>query len=127
MPGGNGTGPMGMGSMTGRAAGFCAGSEMPGYANAQARRGFGVGYGRGRAFRGCNAGRGFRYMFQATGLPGWMLFAGPADAQYGYQAYDQKNGPDIGMQDLKKKADFLESELDIIKKCLAGMDKVTDK
>ncbi|MCK4547155.1 MAG: DUF5320 domain-containing protein [Candidatus Eisenbacteria sp.] len=33
MPRGNGTGPMGMGPMTGRAAGYCAGFGVPGYMN----------------------------------------------------------------------------------------------
>ena len=33
MPWGNGTGPAGMGPMTGRAAGFCAGYPVPGYRN----------------------------------------------------------------------------------------------
>jgi len=33
MPFGNGTGPSGMGPMTGRAAGFCAGYPVPGYMN----------------------------------------------------------------------------------------------
>jgi hypothetical protein len=33
MPGGDGTGPMGMGPMTGRAAGYCAGYPAPGYVN----------------------------------------------------------------------------------------------
>lgn len=33
MPGGDGTGPMGMGPMTGRGAGYCAGNDVPGYAN----------------------------------------------------------------------------------------------
>ena len=31
MPRGNGTGPVGLGPMTGRAAGFCAGYSVPGY------------------------------------------------------------------------------------------------
>jgi hypothetical protein len=45
MPFGDGTGPAGMGPMTGRAAGFCAGYPMPGYMNpAAGRSGFyGVG------------------------------------------------------------------------------------
>jgi len=30
MPGGDGTGPAGMGPMTGRAAGYCAGYPVPG-------------------------------------------------------------------------------------------------
>ena len=33
MPVGNGTGPAGMGPMTGRAAGYCAGYSVPGYMN----------------------------------------------------------------------------------------------
>jgi hypothetical protein len=33
MPRGDGTGPMGMGPMTGRAAGFCAGYPTPGFMN----------------------------------------------------------------------------------------------
>ena len=33
MPFGNGTGPAGLGPMTGRAAGFCAGFPVPGYMN----------------------------------------------------------------------------------------------
>jgi predicted Fe-Mo cluster-binding NifX family protein len=39
MPRGDGTGPMGMGARTGRAAGYCAGSEMPGYAHPVPGRG----------------------------------------------------------------------------------------
>ena len=44
MPGGNGTGPAGMGPMTGRAAGYCAGYPVPGFMNPMpggAIRGFG--------------------------------------------------------------------------------------
>ena len=66
MPGGDRTGPAGMGPMTGRGAGFCAGFAMPGYANPVGGRGFvawGCGGGRGR---------GRRNRFFATGLPGWM-------------------------------------------------------
>jgi hypothetical protein len=33
MPAGDGTGPMGMGPFTGRAAGYCAGYSVPGYMN----------------------------------------------------------------------------------------------
>lgn len=38
MPFGNGTGPAGMGPMTGRATGFCAGYPVPGYMNPVAVR-----------------------------------------------------------------------------------------
>lgn len=33
MPGGDGTGPSGLGPMTRRGVGYCAGFETPGYAN----------------------------------------------------------------------------------------------
>lgn len=38
MPFGDGTGPVGLGPMTGRAAGFCAGFPVPGYMNPVAGR-----------------------------------------------------------------------------------------
>lgn len=52
MPRGNGTGPMGLGPMTGRAAGYCAGFPVPGFMNpVGGRLGLGRGwFGRGRAF-----------------------------------------------------------------------------
>ncbi|MCK5594864.1 DUF5320 domain-containing protein [bacterium] len=59
MPRGDGTGPGGMGPMTGRAAGYCAGYSVPGYMNPIAGRGrfgYGLGFGRGRGF-----GRGFGF------------------------------------------------------------------
>lgn len=60
MPFGDGTGPAGMGPMTGRAAGFCAGFPMPGYMNpVVGRAGF---YGPGApAFGGYGASYGMPY------------------------------------------------------------------
>lgn len=62
MPGGDHTGPRGQGPGTGRAAGYCAGESMPGYANPilggerrRLDRGPGGGWGgrgRGRLRRG---------------------------------------------------------------------------
>jgi len=52
MPGGDRTGPMGRGPMTGRAAGLCAGYPNPGYTTPGYGQGFGRGQGRG-------VGRGF--------------------------------------------------------------------
>ena len=71
MPGGDRTGPMGMGPMTGRAAGFCAGFEVPGVAGSAGGRGF-RGWGRGR---GSGRGRGWRNRYHATGLTGWQRMA----------------------------------------------------
>lgn len=58
MPGKNGTGPVGAGPMTGRAMGFCVGTEVSGYANAVGGRGCGMGRGRGMG-QGRGFGRGF--------------------------------------------------------------------
>lgn len=46
MPQGDKTGPDGQGPMTGRAMGFCAGANSPGFSNI----GFGRGFGRSRKF-----------------------------------------------------------------------------
>ena len=72
MPGGDRTGPQGVGPMTGRAAGYCAGYSVPGYAN-PGGAGYGRGWGRGggRGW-GRGGGRGWRHWFYATGLPGWQ-------------------------------------------------------
>ena len=85
MPLGDGTGPLGFGPMTGRAAGYCAGYPVPGYLNPIPGGGrFGVGRGglpwgggRGRFFgrgfgfgRGRGRGRGWgRFGFR----PGWAI------------------------------------------------------
>lgn len=81
MPGGDGTGPMGMGPATGRAAGYCSGNAVPGYATFAGGRGF-FGFGRGRGFGGGGWGR--RNRFYATGLPGWARAGNfPAQAPTG--------------------------------------------
>ena len=62
MPGGDRTAPVGMGPMTGRAAGYCAGHSVPGFVNPVPGGGF-WGWGRG-------GGRGWRNWYYATGLTG---------------------------------------------------------
>ena len=74
MPGGDRTGPMGMGPMTGRAAGYCAGSADPGFISAPSGDGF-RGGGRGGGGRGGRGRRGRRNQFHATGLTGWQRAA----------------------------------------------------
>lgn len=111
MPRGDGTGPMGMGAMSGRAAGYCAGYGMPGFANPLPGRGLG-------------RGRGWRNMFYATGLPGWMRFGGYA-APYGSPTPFQKPDPELEKQALKNQAEALQSELDSIKKRLGEMETGT--
>ena len=62
MPFGDGTGPRGLGPMTGRGAGYCAGYGQPGFASPMPRRGwFGLGWGRGMGRgMGRGVGRGWR-------------------------------------------------------------------
>jgi hypothetical protein len=91
-----------MGPMTGRAAGYCAGFNAPGYANPVPGRGFGAGFGGG--------GRGWRHWFYATGLPGW--------ARAGFTAPYWNPGPEEEKEVLKARADALQSELDGIKRRL---------
>lgn len=55
MPFGDGTGPRGIGPMSGRGAGYCAGYGRPGFANPILGRGsFGSGGGMGFGFRGAS-------------------------------------------------------------------------
>ncbi len=65
MPFGNRMGPRNWGPMTGRGAGYCAGYTVPGYMNPA--WGFCLG----------GYGRGFRYWYRATGLPGWARLGAP--------------------------------------------------
>ena len=115
MPGGDRTGPMGNGPMTGRAAGFCAGSGAPGSMNWGAGGGQGFGRGMGPGFRG--RGRGYRNRFWATGLPGWGRFgAAPAWGAV-------PNPPAMGaptqheeLELLKQQAQYFAQSLDDIRK-----------
>lgn len=66
MPRGDGTGPDGMGPMTGRGMGFCAGYDAPGFINNA-----GVGR-RANFFGGRGRGRGWRNQYYATGRTAWM-------------------------------------------------------
>ena len=114
MPGGDGTGPGGMGPMTGRAAGFCAGYPVPGFMNPiGGRLGLGLGRGMGRGMRrrpfygypyssgyGAYGGYGMPYM-GSYGMPytgGYGMlpygragygvpYVGGYGAPYGYRPY----------------------------------------
>ena len=104
MPRGNGTGPMGLGALTGRRAGYCAGNAMPGYANPGMGRGLGMGFGVG------GGGYGRRNMFYATGLPGWLRFGWPSPVA--------PMAPENEAAALKVHADMLQKQLAAISKRL---------
>jgi len=101
MPRGDRTGPAGMGPMSGRAAGYCAGYNQPGFTNrAGGRMGGGFSWGRGAGGRGMGMGRGR-----------WFGgYYGPAPAPYPYQApYAPNSEQELDL--LKNQADMLNSEL----------------
>jgi len=108
MPGGDGTGPMGMGPMTGRAAGYCAGSNMPGYMNPIPGRGF---WNRG------GWGRGWRYGSYAAGPAGWAPYGMGAPP---YLPFGGPQAPQMTSQQelevLKGQAKYFEDALQEINK-----------
>jgi len=131
MPGGDGTGPAGMGPMTGRAAGFCAGYPVPGYMNPVGGRGyFGMGRGGGRG-----GGWGRRNMFYATGLPGWQRFGMGYPAYGGAVPYGSPYGGPSGpaptkeqeLDMLKGQAEYFEDALDGIKKRITELAAESEK
>jgi hypothetical protein len=110
--------------MTGRAAGYCAGYPVPGFANPAPGRGFGMGFGRGRGggARGRGGGRGRRNRFYATGLPGWargFAAAGP----YGYAMPPYAPDPAVEKQMLQGHIEALKAELESVQRRLSELEK----
>jgi len=126
MPAGDRTGPRGMGPMTGRAAGFCAGYLVPGYMNPIPGRGFGFGRGRGFGF-GRGLGLGFRggrgwagYGAAPYAAPAYPYAAAipPYVAPYGAAPTPQQQETDV----LKGQAEYFEDALEGIKKRIAELE-----
>lgn len=99
MPRGDGTGPMGIGSMTGRGAGYCAGNVTFGYSNCG-----------GRIGRGLSGGRGYRRMFFATGVPDVSR-----DTIKNGRVYDEKAV-------LENQQENLEAQLKLVKERLKNFE-----
>jgi hypothetical protein len=123
MPGGDRTGPMGEGPRTGRAAGFCTGSDVPGYVNSGPRGFWGYGGGRGWRFWGYGGGRGWRNRYHATGLTGWLWEAlgrpssAPAEGRTSEGELDE----------LKRQSGLLESFLGSIRKRIEELESKAGK
>lgn len=120
MPGGDRTGPAGMGPMTGRSAGYCAGFGVPGYMNPIPGRGF---WGRGR---GRGGGRGWRNWYYATGLTGWQRAAMGAPA-WGYGVpyaapVAQQMSSEQELEVLKQQASNFEVALEDIRKRIEELE-----
>ncbi|SFN04186.1 DUF5320 domain-containing protein [Thermodesulforhabdus norvegica] len=114
MPRGDRTGPWGLGPMTGRAAGFCAGFGAPGYLNPWPGRGRGRGRGWGRGF-GFGRGRGWRRGLGWWAPPAWPWWVPPGP----YTAPD----PELEKDYLKEEAEALREELSRIEKRLAELER----
>jgi len=84
MPRGDGTGPAGMGPMTGRAAGYCAGYPVPGFVNPYGGRRLGSGY----------APYGGPY---AAGAPGWPPYSASFAGRGLGLAWGRGGGRGMGM------------------------------
>jgi len=106
MPRGDGAGPMGMGPMTGRSAGYCNGATTPNSANSL---GFAGGF-------GCGFGRGYRNMLRVTGVPGWVRYGVRAHTEGDAARYDERAF-------LSNQAEFLENQLKQVKKLLSSLSK----
>jgi len=108
---------MGMGPMTGRAAGYCGDYYAPGWANPVPGRAFG----RGGAWGG-RGGRGggwrHRNWYYATGVPGWARFGyGPtwgAPEAMGYGPYAPAPTREQETEFLRQQAEWLKQQLDAI-------------
>jgi hypothetical protein len=119
MPRGDGTGPMGMGPMSGRAAGFCAGYDVPGYMNPIFGRGFGRGLGWGRG-RGFGAGMGFRRGW--GGRAGYGMGTMPA-----YNPYFQEPSKTEELEMLKQQAEYFEKSLGEIREHIKDIESEKGK
>lgn len=110
MPRGDRTGPAGMGPMTGRGAGFCAGYGNAGYMNPEGTynggRGLGRSLGRGGRGFGGGLGRGF-----AGGLMQNAVLHQAAERTTEDEKYE-----------LNARAHSLSIELELIKKRLADLN-----
>jgi len=110
--------------MTGRAAGYCAGYDVPGYANPAPTRGMAYGRGYGMGY-GMGYGRGYgRGYGQGRGRP----FAGglrPGRATP-YPAVDPYAGP-YGPPSPQDERTFLENQAKVLQDELSGIRQRLDE
>ena len=108
MPSGDRTGPGGLGSMTGRRLGYCAGFSAPGYFS----RGYrGIGRGAG--------GRGRRGMNPFYGQP----IATPTVYNPISPIFPQTIDKEMELEILKKEKEYLETSVDNLTKRIEEIEK----
>ena len=116
MPGGDGTGPEGMGPMTGGGFGFCADPDAPGYTPVGLGRGYRAGWGRGMGW-GRRGGWGRRAFGPRLGLRRGFAAPWRQPVEYGPPARDQE------AQYLKQRAEWLQGELDAISQRVGELER----
>ena len=121
MPGGDGTGPLGAGPMTGRASGYCAGYSVPGYANSIPGRGWGFGYGRGRG-RGFGGGRGWGRGFGRGPGFGWAGYPYAYGNPYVAPMYPANITAKQEADMLREEAKAMQEEIDAINSRLKDLE-----
>lgn len=113
MPRGDGTGPAGMGPMTGWGAGYCAGFGTPGSMNVGPRRAY-WGFGGGRG-----GGQGWCNRFFATGLTRWQRL-GFRRPMWG--PWFQGFGPGVGpVETVEQELGALKEQAEYLEDALAGV------
>lgn len=115
MPGGDRTGPMGLGPMTGRGAGYCAGFGVPGYMNPYYGRGFG-GWGRGRG-----GGRGWGCWSYAPGFIGGPMMAWGQPAAASPWPAAPYGSPFIPTMTAQQEIDALKGQVEYFEDVLDGL------
>ena len=110
MPGGDRTGPLGHGPMTGRGLGYCSGTNRPGYTTPR----YGRGFSRGR-------GRGFGRGFWGRGRGFWGSdYLDPYYPSYDVESYPQRSKEEEKSY-LKNLISQLEDEIKLIKEKLRNI------
>ena len=125
MPGGDGTGPGGMGPMTGRAAGYCAGYPVPGFMNPYGGRGMGMAWGRGGGGgMGMAWRRGWGRGWGAA--PGGYAPAPYAPPAYGPSPFWRAPSREEELETLRGQADWLKGEMEAVSERIQELEKEQD-
>ena len=126
MPGGDRTGPAGLGPMTGRAAGYCAGYPVPGYMNPIAGRGRG-GFGLGRGW-GRGRGRGFGRGFGGYGAAYPYAYGAPYNpTAYGGYPYAPDLAPQQEADMLKEQVKAMQDEIKAVNDHISELESAAKK
>lgn len=119
------SGSRGLGSETGRRAGYCSGFGMSGSIKSVSDNSvFSSGRGRGIGCQGFGRGRGWRNCFRVTGLAG-RVRGGTGCPSQGVKAYTNAPGYRGGDEEsqLKDQAEVLRKKLDNIQHRIGVLEK----